>query len=72
MSELTEELKACRCGKKPEMKMSSGGGITYYGIYCECGNNNRHYDSAISCIGVGIGNFPPMDRETAIRDWNRR
>ena len=67
---IDDELEKCACGKAPKMRVSLGGATAYYGIYCDCGKNNRHYDSAIACMGVGIGNFPPMDREQAINDWN--
>lgn len=65
------ELEKCFCGEVPEMRVTFGGATAYYGIYCKCGASNRYYDSAIASIGVGVGNFPPMDREVSIRDWNR-
>lgn len=65
-----EEMLPCHCGRTPELKVTIGGPTLYFGIYCLCGNSNRHYDSSIARIGIGIGNFPPKNKETAIKDWN--
>lgn len=69
------ELKPCpKCGGKAEMRLSFGGPVVYYGIYCKCGHNNRHYHSeALLSHGLSSsGEYPPSDNDIAINDWNNQ
>ena len=68
-------LENCpKCGREPEMRVSFGGPVAYYGIYCKCGNSNRIYPSALAAHGFGpdTQGFPPQDREESILEWNRK
>lgn len=68
-----EELIKCKkCGNIPEMKISIGGPVIYYGIYCKCGNDNLKYNSTLVSYGLGgSGGFPPQNRQEAINLWNK-
>ena len=73
---MEELLKPCRqCGKKPKVNLSCGGFDIYYGIDCECGNNNRHHYSAIAGRVIPMNEAtpgsPPRNRQDAIDEWNK-